>query len=112
MGAFYMVFILIGVALLQFIFYWLYNRVFHPFQILMTDPDPKEPSPIPLIVIEAVNDQDDGNHDGDGAAEQAENGAAQQVANGAAELEQAEDCAAEQVENCAEMANIEVEPLM
>ena len=72
--------------------------------------DPKEPSPIPLIVIEAVNDQDDGNHDGDGAAEQAENGAAQQVANGAAE--QAEDCAAEQVENGAEMANVEVEPLM
>ena len=72
--------------------------------------DPKEPSPIPLIVIEAVNDQDDGNHDVDGDAEQAENGAAQQIENGAAE--QAEDCAAEQVENGAEMANVEVEPPM
>ena len=39
--AFYMVFILIGAALLQFIFYWLYNRVFHPFQVLMTDPGTK-----------------------------------------------------------------------
>ena len=72
--------------------------------------DPKEPSPIPLIVIEAVNDQDDGNHDGDGAAEQAENGAAQQIENGAAE--QAEDGGAEQVENGDGMANVEVEPLM
>ena len=39
--AFYMVFILIGAALLQFLFYWLYNRVFHPFQVLMTDPGTK-----------------------------------------------------------------------
>ena len=67
--------------------------------------DPKEPSPIPLIVIEAVNDQDDGNQDGDGAAEQAKNGAAQQIENGVAE--QAEDGADEQVENGAEIANVE-----
>ena len=59
--------------------------------------DPKEQSPIPLMVIEADNDQIDSNQDGDGEAEQAENGAAQQIENGAAE--QAEDCAAEQVEN-------------
>ena len=39
--AFYMVFIFIGAALLQFIFYWLYNRVFHPFQVLMIDPGTK-----------------------------------------------------------------------
>ena len=70
--------------------------------------DPKEPSPIPLI--EAANDQDDSNQDGDGAAEQAENSAAEQVENGAAE--QAEDGGAEQVENGAEIANVEVEPLM
>ena len=70
--------------------------------------DPKEPSPIPLAVIEAVNDQDDSNQGGDGVAEQADNGAAQQIENGAAE--QAEDGGAEQVENGDGMANVEVEP--
>ena len=44
------------------------------------------------MVIEAVNDQDDCNQDGDGAAEQAEKGAAEQVENGDG------------------MANVEVEP--
>ena len=54
--------------------------------------DPKEPSPIPLAVIEAVNDQDDSNQGGDGVAEQADNGGAEQVENGDG------------------MANVEVEP--
>ena len=52
------------------------------------------------MVIEAVNDQDDCNQDGDGAAEQAENSA----------VEQAENVAAEQAEHDAGMANVEVEP--
>ena len=55
------------------------------------------------MVIEAVNDQDDCNQDGDGAAEQAENSAVEQAENVAAEL-------AEQAENDAGMANVEVEP--
>ena len=54
--------------------------------------DPKEPSPIPLAVIEAVNDQDDSNQGGDGVAEQADIGGAEQVENGDG------------------MANVEVEP--
>ena len=54
--------------------------------------DPKEPSPIPLAVIEAVNDQDDSNQGGDGVVEQADN------------------VGAEQVENGDGMANVEVEP--
>ena len=39
--AYYMVIIFIGAALLQFISYCLYNRVFHPFQVLLTDPGTK-----------------------------------------------------------------------
>ena len=39
--AYYMVIIFIGAALLQFMSYCLYNRVFHPFQVLMTDPGTK-----------------------------------------------------------------------
>ena len=62
--------------------------------------DPKEPSPIPLMVIEVDNDQNDSNQERDGAAEQADNGAA----------EEAENIAAEQVENGDGMANVEVEP--
>ena len=54
--------------------------------------DPKEPSPIPLAVIEAVNDQDDSNQGGDGVAEQADNGGAEQV----------------QVENGDGMANVDI----
>ena len=50
--------------------------------------DPKKPSPIPLLVIEAGNDQDEGNEEGDSHA------------------------VAAQTENIAEMAEVEVEPLM
>ena len=34
----YMILIFVGAALLQFLSYFLYNRVFHPFQDLMTEP--------------------------------------------------------------------------
>ena len=37
----YMILIFVGAALLQFLSYFLYNRVFHPFQDLMTDPGMK-----------------------------------------------------------------------
>ena len=37
----YMIIIFVGAALLQFLSYFLYNRVFHPFQDLMTDPGMK-----------------------------------------------------------------------
>ena len=50
--------------------------------------DSKKPSPIPLLVIEAGNDQDEGNQEWDSHA------------------------VAAQTENIAEMAEVEVEPLM
>ena len=37
----YMIIIFMGAAFVQYIFYVLYNRVFHPFQVLMTDPGMK-----------------------------------------------------------------------
>ena len=39
--AYYMILVFMCAALLQFLSYFLYNRVFHPFQDLMTDPGMK-----------------------------------------------------------------------
>merc|ERR1712095_29250 len=58
-----MILIYMCAALLQLLSYFLYNRVFHPFQDLMTDTDPKEPNQIPLVVIHAANDQNEGKQD-------------------------------------------------